>query len=86
MNGVYIGLGSIEGLADAGEMLSHGSRRWHLIAFGVLTVPAGLCLWIGLGRKFGFGEPDGRVNPAAVVTSLVLLALLAGTEILVGRF
>ena len=29
-NGVYIGFGSIQGLADAGDMLRYGSSRWQL--------------------------------------------------------
>lgn len=48
-NGLYIGVGSIEGIGDAGDMLRHGSPRWLLIAFGVAAASAGLWLWHSLG-------------------------------------
>ena len=84
-NGVYIGFGSIQGLADAGDMLQHGSSRWHLMVFGILTAPLGLYLWNGLGPKFGLGEARGTVSRPAAVTSLVLLAILVGTEMIIGN-
>jgi hypothetical protein len=83
-NGVYIGGGSFQGLADAGEMLMHGSHRWQLILFGLLTAPVGLYLWNGLGPAFGLGEAKGKVSRAAAITSLVLFALLAGIEAAIG--
>ena len=83
-NGEYIGLGSIQGLADAGDMLRHGSSQWQLLLFGILTVPLGLYLWNGLGPKFGLGEAKGTVSRPATITSLALFVILAGTEMLVG--
>ena len=83
-NGVYIGLGSIQGLADAGVMLMHGSSRWQLILFGILTAPLGLYLWNGLGPKFGLGEAKGSVSRSAAITSLVLFVVLAGIEMAIG--
>ena len=83
-NGVYVGLGSIQGVADAGVMLMHGSARWHLILFGVLTTPLGLYLWNGLGPAFGLGKARGEVSRPAALTALGLFILLAGTEILIG--
>lgn len=83
-NGVYIGIGSIQGLADAGVMLMFGSSRWQLILFGILTAPLGLYLWNGLGPKFGLGEAKGRVSRSAALTSLALLAVLAGVEMAIG--
>lgn len=83
-NGAYIGVGSIQGLADAGDMLRYGSSRWELILFGVLTVALGLYVWNGLGPKFGLGEARGRVSRAAAITSLVLFAVVAGLELVFG--
>jgi len=83
-NGVYIGLGSIQGLADAGDMLRLGSSSWQLILFGVLTAPLGLYLWNGLGSKFGLGEAGGKVSRTAAITSLVLYLLVAGIELAIG--
>lgn len=48
-NGAYIGLGSIAGVGDAGDILRHGSPRWLLVAFGVAAFAAGLGLWHSLG-------------------------------------
>jgi hypothetical protein len=83
-NGLYIGVGSFQRVADAGDMLRHGSSRWQLIAFGLLTAPLGLYLWNGLGPKFGLGEAKGRVSRGAAVTSLVLFLILAATELIIG--
>jgi hypothetical protein len=44
-NGVYIGIGSIDGVGDAGDLLRHGAPRWQLVAFGVAAAAAGLWLW-----------------------------------------
>jgi hypothetical protein len=84
VNGVYIGLGSFQGLADAGDMVRHGSPRWTLILFGLATAPLGLYLWNGLGPHFGLGEAKGKVSRPAAVTSLVLFTSLAGIEIIIG--
>lgn len=83
-NGVYIGLGSIQGLADAGVMLMHGSSRWQLVVFGILTAPLGLYLWNGLGPKFGLGEAKGHVSRSAALTSLAMFVVLAGVEMAIG--
>lgn len=85
-NGAYIAGGCFQGLADAGDMLRHGSRAWQLMLFGVAAVPLGLYLCNGLGPYFGLGRAQGRVSRAAVLTSLALLVLLEGAEIvLAGR-
>ena len=83
-NGVYIGVGSIGGLADAGDMLRHGSARWQLVVFGLLATPLGLYLWHGLGPKFGLGEARGAVSRPATIVSLALLAILVAAEMIVG--
>jgi len=83
-NGVYIGFGSIQGFADAGDMLRQGSSRWQLILFGILTAPAGLYLWNGLVPKCGFGEARGTVSHSATLASLFLLVILARVELTIG--
>ncbi len=77
-NGLYISIGSLQHIGDAGEMLCHGTPIWQLWLFGLLTAPAGLLLWNGLGPRFGLGSAQGRVDPAAAYGSLACcLALLA---------
>jgi hypothetical protein len=76
-NGLYIGIGSFEGIGDAGDMLAAGSPDWTLWLFGLVTAPLGLALWNGLGKWFGFGREAPQV-PArrAIASAVVLLGLL----------
>jgi hypothetical protein len=81
-NGVYITVGPSEGLADTGVMMEHGSPRWLMVLFGVITVPLGLYLWHGEGKHFGLGEAKGQVSRSAAVVSALLLIALAGAELI----
>ena len=81
-NGVYIAVGPSEGLADTGVMIQHGSPRWLLVLFGIITVPLGLYLWHGEGKHFGLGEAKGQVNRSAAFVSAFLLIVLAGVELI----
>ncbi|HKA07166.1 MAG TPA: hypothetical protein VKD71_07900, partial [Gemmataceae bacterium] len=54
-NGLYIGVGSFDGIGDCGDLLRHGSPTWHLWLFGALTAPTGLWLWHRQGLHFGLG-------------------------------
>ncbi len=74
-NGAYIVAGSFGGIADAGEMLWHGSPLWCLWLFGAATVPFGLYLWNGLGPHFGLGPAGGKVEHRAAYVSCALLLL-----------
>lgn len=80
-NGVYIAFGPSEGLADTGVMMEHGSPRWLMALFGIITVPLGLYLWHRQGKHFGLGEAKGHVSRSAAVVSALLLILLAGVEL-----
>jgi hypothetical protein len=76
-NGLYIGVGSLDRVGDAGDMLRHGSAPWQLWLFGAATAPAGLWLWNGQGPYFGFGPARGRVSRGVAYGSLAAcLALL----------
>jgi hypothetical protein len=52
-NGLYIGIGSFEGIGDCGDLLRAGASRWQLWLFGLLAVPLGVLLWHGLGPRLG---------------------------------
>jgi hypothetical protein len=84
-NGAYLGVGSFEGVGDAGDLLRYGAARWSLILFGLIGMPAGLFLWHGLGPHFGLGETKGRVDRRAALGSLGLLLAVVLVEFLVGR-
>lgn len=51
-NGAYLGIGSLTGDGDAGDLLREGAAIWQLVVFGVFALAAGLWLWHGLGRSF----------------------------------
>jgi hypothetical protein len=80
-NGLYIGVGSFQGVGDAGDMLRHGSPIWSLWLFGLVTAPLGLALWNGLGPHFGLGNKAGKVSPWAAYLSCALLAVTVILEV-----
>jgi Peptidase M50B-like len=84
-NGAYLGIGSFEGVGDAGDLLRHGASAWHLWLFGALCVPAGFLMWHGLGTRFGMGDANGRVSIATAygctimaITLVTLMAIFGG--------
>jgi len=83
-NGVYIAFGPAEGATDTGVMMQHGSPRWLMLVFGILTAPLGLYLWHRQGKYFGLGEADGKVSRRAAVVSVLLLVAIAGIELIVN--
>jgi len=83
-NGVYIGIGSFNGIGDAGEMIQLGSPQWSLLLFGTIMVPLGLSIWHRLGPQFGFGPSQGHVDPWATYASLTILILAVTTMLILG--
>lgn len=79
-NGGYIGIGSLAGVGDCGDLLRHGAPIWQLWLFGAATVPLGLWLWNGLGRHFGLGSQAEPISAklASVVTAVATILFLAG--------
>jgi hypothetical protein len=82
-NGTYIGIGSFYRIGDAGDMLRYGSPHWQLWLFGIITTVAGLALWNGVGRHFGFSHANGHVSQNASIGSSIALATIVGIELLV---
>jgi hypothetical protein len=83
-NGLYIGVGSLAGVGDCGEMLRSGSEVWHLWLFGAITVPAGFWLWHRQGRHFGLGHEPEPVGWGVAGGSLVVCLLLLVNGLVVG--
>jgi hypothetical protein len=48
------------------------------------VAPLGLIAWHGVGERFGLGQSKGKVSRRAAFTSLALLVVLAGIEIIRG--
>lgn len=81
-NGVYIGAGSFQRVADAGDLLRYGASPWQLWFFGFAAAPLGIYLWNGIGSGFGLGDGAGTVSRRATVVSFTMLLLLVVGELL----
>lgn len=64
-NGLYLGIGSFEGIGDAGEILRLGVPRWGLWLFGGIAASCGLALWHGQGRQFGLTQREAGSHEAS---------------------
>ena len=84
-NGLYIGVGSFDRVADCGEMLRHGSAPWHLWLFGAATAPLGLWLWQRQGPHFGVGPANGRVDRRVAIARVVACVALIAFGLAIGR-
>lgn len=49
-NGAYLGVGGLDRVGDAGDLLHHGTPLWTLLMFGAVALAAGLWLLHTLGR------------------------------------
>jgi hypothetical protein len=86
VNGAYIFIGSFERAGDPGDLLQHGSPIWLLWAFGIVTIPAGLRIWHGLGSAFGLGASCTNIDPRAAYGCLAtVLAWVVCAGLLYGR-
>jgi len=81
-NGAYLSVGAFPKIGDAGDLLRLGTAPWMLYGFGVLTIPAGLVLWNGLGPHFGLGLDRRPVPRALVISSIGLLAITVVLELI----
>ncbi len=84
-NGAYLGVGSFEGIGDAGELLRLGMSVPMLWGFGLLAVSAGLLVWHRTGPDFGFGHHAKAIDPAAPGLTAMLLVIIVAMELLFGH-
>lgn len=77
-NGAYISIGSFDRVGDCGVMLQTGSPPWTLLAFGVVTIPAGFFMWHRIGSLQQFLESTTLGNARL---NSVLLATLGGVVV-----
>lgn len=83
-NGLYIAVGSFDGVGDCGEMLRHGSQRWQLWLFGAATTPFGFWLWHGQGPHFGFAPANGQVDRGVAYATLISCFILVAIGVSTG--
>lgn len=83
-NGAYLGIGSIHGIGDSGDLLRLGTPIWLLWIFGLCSSAAGLWLWNGLGPSFGFGSAKGKVETRIAYISLGLFTTIVLLELIFG--
>ena len=62
-----------------------GTPAWALLAFGMVTIPAGLRLWSGLGRDFGIGPNAPAPGPRTALVVTTLAAATIGLELLLSE-
>ena len=75
-NGAYIGIGAIDPVGDARELLAQGMLRWCLAAFGVVAATAGLWIWHGVSPRFGFGASPPPIIARHAYGALVVAAIV----------
>jgi hypothetical protein len=80
-NGAYLGVGSFQGIGDAGDLTRQGSPIWCLWLFGMAAVPLGLWFWNGLGPSFGLGKAEGKVDRVAAYVSVAMLLVVVVLEL-----
>jgi hypothetical protein len=83
-NGAYIGLGSLQGVGDAGDLLQFGTPRWWLWLFGAIAMTSGLWLWHELAPHFGIGGHPKPLDSSAAYISSGLLLLVILLECIFG--
>jgi len=83
-NGLYIGIGSFDGIGDCGDLLRHGAPVWHLWLFGAIMAPVGLWLWHRQGPHFGLGPANQEVSREVAYATLVACLALLTLGLLVG--
>jgi hypothetical protein len=75
-NGAYLGIGSLDGVGDAGDLLRHGAPAWQLWLFGAICAPTGLLLWHGMGSHVGLGAAKGRVSIPTAYGCLIMATIM----------
>jgi hypothetical protein len=85
-NGLYIAVGSFEGIGDAGDLLRHGAKQDAQLMFGAIAFALGVWVWHRASVDFGFGtnarviRTTEAVAAAATAALFVLLAAAFGSR------
>ena len=79
-NGCYIGLGVVQPVGDANDILELGAAPWALALYGIFAVGIGLMLWGGVRPDKQFKPCEGRMDwySIGILLSLVLTLACVG--------
>jgi hypothetical protein len=80
-NGGYLASAIAQPVGDVEELVLFGVPIWGLTSLGGLGVLAGLAMWNGLAKAFGFR--GGLANPAMLNAATVWMALTMASAIAV---
>ena len=84
-NGAYLGLAVIVPVGDADVLLRHGAPIWALGLFGLITVSAGLLMWLRLGPHFGWGRSAQVITWRRTARIVAGLAAVIALETLLSN-
>ncbi|HAI10590.1 MAG TPA: hypothetical protein DCM28_02725 [Phycisphaerales bacterium] len=85
-NGLYLGLGWIDQIGDAGTMQTHGTPIWIMICFGLLCIPSGLYLWHRVSQQVGLSRTKhARVQPTHARLVLIIALVCLAVGLVVGN-
>ena len=76
-NGIYIGLGVVQPVGDASDMLRLGTARWILGVYGLCVCGLGIGLWGGV-RPFRFFCLNGKRSDWLTIGTLAGIVLTLG--------
>lgn len=80
-NGCYISIGAFDRVGDCDVMLLHGSPLWTLLAFGMLSVPAGLWIWHQMGSPLDVFRDSKKDSVQVAACCLAILATIVTLEV-----
>ena len=66
-------------------MLLNGTPKWVMILIGLIMVASGLFIWHGQGKYYGLGKEKEKINPMAIILSLILFFGILIFEFLFSR-
>lgn len=84
-NGVYLGIGAIDPVGDARDLIQLGTPRWALVLFGIAAGLPGLWIWHRISPQLGFGNAPAEPIPAHAWTCAALAAILTALAFTFGN-
>ncbi len=83
-NGLYLGVGWIDRVGDAGDLIRLGTPPWLMMAIGFPLAASGLMMWHKLAADFGFGRAAKPVSARLAIGVAMVLVVLAVVMMITG--